>query len=114
MKILLTGAFGNLGASTLENLLGRKKHEITCFDMQNPRNEKEMERLAANGEFRTCWGDITNPEIVAQAMEGQECILHLAAVIPPLSEQAPELAHRVQGPGRPRGKHDGQQVGAQT
>jgi len=95
MKILLTGAFGNLGSSTLENLLGRKKHEITCFDMQNPRNEKEMARLSAIGEFATCWGDITDPEIVAQAVEGKECILHLAAVIPPLSEQSPDLALRV-------------------
>ncbi len=95
MKILLTGAFGNLGASTLENLLGRKKHEVTCFDMQNPRNEGEMERLAEIGQFRTYWGDITDPKIVAQAVEGQQCILHLAAIIPPLSEQSPDLAHKV-------------------
>ncbi len=95
MKILLTGAFGNLGASTLETLLQHKKHEILCFDVHNPRNEREMKRLSAIGEFETCWGDITNPEIVAKAVEGRECILHLAAVIPPLSEQKPDLAHRV-------------------
>jgi len=95
MKILLTGAFGNLGSNTLENLLQRKKHEITCFDMQNPRNEKEMERLSEIGKFQTCWGDIIDPDSVAQAVEGQECILHLAAIIPPLTEQSPDLAHRV-------------------
>lgn len=95
MKILLTGAFGNLGATTLENLLGRKKHEITCFDMKNPRNEREMKRLSAIGKFETCWGDITDPDIVKQAVEGKECILHLAAIIPPLTEQAPDLAKRV-------------------
>ena len=95
MKILLTGAFGNLGSNTLQTLLQRKKHEILCFDMQNPRNEKEMERLSEIGKFQTCWGDITDPDIVAQAVEGQECILHLAAIIPPLSEQSPDLVHRV-------------------
>jgi len=99
VKILLTGAFGNLGASTLENLLLRKKHEILCFDMRNPRNEKEMERLSRIEKFEICWGDITDPDIVAQAVEGQECILHLAAIIPPLSEQSPDLAHRVNGEG---------------
>ena len=95
MKVLLTGAFGNLGATTLENLLRRKKHEILCFDMQNLRNEKEMERLSEIGKFETCWGNITDPDIVAQAAEGKECILHLAAIIPPLTEQSPDLAHRV-------------------
>jgi UDP-glucose 4-epimerase len=79
----------------LENLLLRKKHEILCFDMRNPRNEKEMERLSRIGEFQTFWGDITDPDIVAQAVEGQGCILHLAAIIPPLTEQSPDLAHRV-------------------
>ena len=95
MKILLTGAFGNLGANTLQQLLERKKYEILCFDMKNPRNEKEKERLSEIGEFQTCWGDITDPNIVAQAVEGQECILHLAAIIPPLTEQSPDLARRI-------------------
>lgn len=95
MKILLTGAFGNLGASTLENLLLRKKHEILCFDIRNPRNEKEMKRLSGIGKFQTCWGDISDIDVVVKAVKGQECILHLAAIIPPLSEQAPDLAHRV-------------------
>ena len=95
MKILLTGAFGNLGASTLENLLLRKKHDIVCFDLRNPRNIKERDRLSSKGDFKTLWGDITDPDIVAQAVEGQECILHLAAIIPPLSEQFPDLTHGV-------------------
>ncbi len=95
MRILLTGAFGNLGANTLEKLLARAKHDVTCFDMPNPRNEKEMQRLSGIGNFRTIWGDISDPEVVAQAVDGQECILHLAAIIPPVSEQAPDLAQRV-------------------
>ena len=31
MKILVTGAFGNVGASTLKALIAKNKHEITCF-----------------------------------------------------------------------------------
>lgn len=95
MRILLTGAFGNLGVSTLKTLLQHKKHEILCFDIWNPGNERAMKRLSRMGEFQVCWGDITDSNIVAQAVEGQECILHLAAVIPPLSEQAPDLTQRV-------------------
>jgi len=95
MKILLTGAFGNLGASTLENLLRHHKHDIRCFDMRSPRNEKEMKRLLALGEFETCWGDITDPESVNRAVEDRECVLHLAAIIPPFTERSPELAERV-------------------
>ena len=54
-----------------------------------------MERLSQIGNFETRWGDITDPDSVAQAVAGQECILHLAAIIPPLTEQNPDLAHRV-------------------
>ena len=99
MKILLTGAFGNLGASTLETLLEKKKHEIRCFDMQTPRNERERRRLSEIGEFETLWGNICDSDDIKKAIEGRECILHLAAIIPPATEHNPELTQRVNAEG---------------
>jgi len=43
MKILLTGAFGNIGAHTLEELLQRG-HRVRCFDVRTKRNEKSLEK----------------------------------------------------------------------
>jgi nucleoside-diphosphate-sugar epimerase len=41
------------------------------------------------------WGDLTRPESLPQALEGVDAVIHLAAIIPPFSERAPELARRV-------------------
>jgi nucleoside-diphosphate-sugar epimerase len=92
MNILLTGAFGNVGVSTLEALAGRG-HLVRCFDVSNKANRKAAARFL--GKVDIHWGDLRNAADVAQAIEGQDVVLHLAAVIPPVSEKAPELARAV-------------------
>ncbi len=95
MKVLLTGSFGNLGTSTLELLLKEGKHEVRCFDVKNPRNEGVENKLSALGKFDTVWGDITDSDICEKIVQDMDCILHLAAIIPPLSEQVPDLVKKV-------------------
>ncbi len=95
MKILLTGAFGNLGAFTLEILLAQGGHDILCFDIQTPQNVKTMKRLASKGRFETYWGNISDPDIIPDLVEGKDCILHLAGIIPPPSEKFPDLVQKV-------------------
>ncbi len=95
MKILLTGAFGNLGASSLELLLKEGGHEVRCFDVKNPRNEKVMEKLSGLGKFETVWGDICDAAVCEKIVNGMDCILHLAAIIPPISEMKPEVTRKV-------------------
>ncbi len=41
------------------------------------------------------WGDITDPESLRHALDGVDAVIHLAAIIPPYSERAPELARKV-------------------
>jgi nucleoside-diphosphate-sugar epimerase len=76
-------------------LLSKGEHEIRCFDVKNPRNEKVLEKLSGLGNFETIWGDISDATITDKIVQDVECILHLAAIIPPLSEQAPDLAKKV-------------------
>ena len=40
MKVLLTGAFGNIGFSTLQTLL-QQGHSVRCFDKRNRQAEKK-------------------------------------------------------------------------
>lgn len=99
MKILLTGAFGNIGTATLEELL-RRGHQIRCFDMPTPRN-KAVARVWEHAPIEIHWGDLRDREQVRQAVQGQDVILHLAFVIPKLSatgresEADPEWAHAI-------------------
>jgi len=93
-EILLTGAFGNVGQRTLKELLNHD-YEVTCFDLKNENNADIQEELLKELDFETIWGDLTNPEDVNNAVKERDCIIHLAAIIPPLSESNPELAKKV-------------------
>ncbi|MGY5877170.1 MAG: NAD(P)-dependent oxidoreductase, partial [Candidatus Thorarchaeota archaeon] len=94
MKILVTGAFGNIGESTLL-ALGKKNHEIRVFDIKSDATVKKCKTLSKQVQFETIWGDITNKESIELAMEGVDIVIHLAAIIPPGSEANPELSQKV-------------------
>lgn len=94
MFVLLTGAFGNIGESTLTALLA-KNHKVRCFDLHTKQNEKVAKKLYRQGEFETVWGDIRNSDTVRNIVEDVECIIHLAAIIPPQSEINPAFTKAV-------------------
>lgn len=88
-NILLTGAFGNVGISILKELANRG-HNIRCFDLATPATAKVAKQYAGGAEI--LWGDLRKPADLAAAVRGQDVVLHVAAVIPPLSEREPDLA----------------------
>ena len=94
MNILLTGTFGNIGESTLLALF-EKDYDIICFDLPGERNRKIAKKLSKMGKFETIWGDITDLPLVRSIIEDVDCIIHLAGIIPPLSESNPDLARAV-------------------
>ena len=82
MKILITGAFGNVGESTLKALLSKKAdYEITCFDKGTFGNRRVAGKFRK--EVKIIWGDIRDKKKVAKAVKDKDIILHIAAVIPP-------------------------------
>ena len=82
MKVLLTGAFGNIGSATLEEVL-RRGHAVRCFDVKTKANERAASTLGPDVEV--VWGDLRRAEDVARAVDGQDVVVHLAFVIPKLS-----------------------------
>jgi nucleoside-diphosphate-sugar epimerase len=92
MKILLTGATGNIGTSTLHELL-RQGHQVCCF----VRRPKALERTARQfaGKIELIQGDIRRPADLSKAVQGQDAIIHLAFMIPPRSEEQPDLARSI-------------------
>lgn len=94
MKVLLTGAFGNIGESTLLALLA-KNYDVRCFDLKTERNVKVYNKLLKKGSFEIVWGDILDSPSIKSAVDNVDCIIHLAAIIPPLSEAKPDLAKSV-------------------
>ena len=98
MHILITGALGNIGKSTLAALQGRG-HRLSCFDVPTRRNRQLAKRLPSS--VRMHWGDIRQPCDIAKALSDQDVVVHLAAILPELShsgersELKPAVAYTV-------------------
>jgi UDP-glucose 4-epimerase len=98
MNILLTGAFGNVGRSTIAELL-RRGHQVRCFDVRSRTIRRSLAVMAARS--KCVWGDLRQPEDVAAAVSGVDSVLHVGFVIPKLSvtgvnsEDQPDFARTV-------------------
>jgi len=98
MKVLVTGAFGNIGHSTVSALI-QQGHEVTCFDIRTRANARAARRLGKGANV--IWGDIRSRADVENAVAGQDAVIHLAFVIPSLSatghgtEERPDWARAI-------------------
>ena len=92
MKVLLTGAFGNIGSHTVPELL-RQGHQVRCFDLDTPATRRVAQKF--QGQVEIVFGDIREPAAVAQAVSGVDAVLHLAALIPPGSDEDPQRAREI-------------------
>lgn len=96
MRILLTGAFGNIGLHTARALLARGFH-VTAFDLPTPGARKLALRLPRHlarhlsrhlsppERVRVEWGDLRDAARVRRLVDeaAPDAIVHLAAIIPP-------------------------------
>jgi UDP-glucose 4-epimerase len=91
VNVLLTGAFGNVGTSAIEELL-KQGHRVRCFDLETRANAKKARKYGSRIEV--VWGDLRNPKDVAVAVHGQDMVVHLAFIIPKLSATGVESEDR--------------------
>ncbi len=82
MNVLVTGAFGNIGTSTVHALLA-KGHRVRCFDVRTPANLRAARQLGSRVDL--AWGDLRCPEDLEAAVRNQEVVIHLAFIVPKLS-----------------------------
>lgn len=95
-KVMLTGAFGNVGEYTLRALVA-EGHEVVAFDTRSDATVAKADRMAGELAHTTVWGDLTDAAgtRAAVAAARPDAIVHVAAIIAPLAYVRPELAHRV-------------------
>jgi UDP-glucose 4-epimerase len=92
MKVLLTGAFGNIGANALAAIL-EKGHQLRCFDRETEATKRKAERF--KGRVEVVWGDLRDPGSVSSAVDGCEVVIHVAFALPPFSERYPDKAREI-------------------
>jgi len=92
LKVLVTGVCGNIG-STLATRLIQEKYEVRGFDLPTDGNKQVAAGL---GKAEMVWGDITDAESVTKAIDNDvDTIVHLAFILPPMSEEKPQVAEKV-------------------
>lgn len=94
MRVLLTGASGNVGLSTLKSLIGLG-HSVIAFDKRSKKSVKILQKLKLPHDCQIIWGDILSTEDLALAVKNIDVVIHTAAIIPPLADFNPHLAQRV-------------------
>lgn len=92
-SLMITGGAGSVGKE-LAILMAQKGYQVTAFDIP----QANYSGLDTYG-IKAIKGDITDPASVREAVGNVDIILHLAALLPPVSERSREktFAVNVQG-----------------
>jgi nucleoside-diphosphate-sugar epimerase len=94
LKILLTGASGTVGIEVLRQLCAQPdRFDVTAFDL----NSKKVRKILApfTQKSKIIYGDISNDDDLSSACHNKDVVIHLAAVIPPVADDNPDLARSV-------------------
>ena len=89
MRILVTGAFGNIGKAVIKESYDRG-HKVTVFEVENKKTRKDAQRYHNQIE-KLQYGDIRNFVDVKNAVKDCDAVIHLAAIIPPTSKNNRKL-----------------------
>ena len=92
MKILVTGGFGNVGHAIIHELL-KRSHEVRVFELKNTKTLNHARKYGR--KIEVYWGNLLDPASIKSALNGIDVVIHLAGIIPPLSEANKKLCERV-------------------
>ena len=81
MKVLVTGAGGFIGSHLTERLIS-EGHEVTAFfQYKSSASKGWLENSLYRNDFVPYFGNISDMDSVSRAVEGQDVVFHLAALI---------------------------------
>jgi nucleoside-diphosphate-sugar epimerase len=92
-KILITGATGAIGGEALKQLYDKQEASSISVFVRPSKKAKKLVRTYPG--VQVFYGSITDSEAVAKACTNQDYVIHLAAIIPPLADDKPEMARAV-------------------
>ncbi len=93
-RVLVTGGAGRLGIIVCQAFLD-SGYRVRVLDLNTPQNRRNLKKLRPPERVEVYWGDITQSQLIAPALSEVDAVVHMAAVLPPLTEKRPGLAHKV-------------------
>ena len=96
MKIAMTGVSGNMGSEALKQTFELPNVEFIRIILRNTnKNQKLAKRLKKlyKNKIDIIFSSIDNQEACEQLVTNVDYVLHMAAVIPPLSDNSPQRSY---------------------
>lgn len=93
MRILLTGGSGTVGHALLSKLSKQTTHQITAFDIKTKKTQRLYQSF--NDRIKIVYGSLAHMKDVESVCRDVDVLIHLGAIIPPLADKNPQLAHQV-------------------
>ncbi|WP_255799526.1 NAD-dependent epimerase/dehydratase family protein [Mycobacteroides abscessus] len=95
-RVLLTGATGSWGKSTLAELKGLGEHvSVVALVLPTDADREVIAQYDDMDNLEVIWGDLTDYWAVADCVNRVDLVLHVGAVVSPVADEHPTLAHRV-------------------
>lgn len=89
-RVLLTGATGNMGREAVGRIAEQASHlALRLLVRPEERNHPMIRRVQRQGLAEISWGDLTDAEAVARAVQGCDVVLHVGALVSPLADNLP-------------------------
>ncbi len=93
-RILLTGATGSVGYEVLKQLYENKEgYELHLVARPSKKNKKLLSKFTK--QVTVHYGDLTDEKFIHDVCENVDVVLHLGALIPPVADEQPELAYKI-------------------
>ena len=82
-RVLVTGSCGNIGANVVD-LLVQRGYQVRGIDLDNNKNRETASRWGDRVDM--CFGSICSDALVADVVSEMDHVIHLAAIVPPLTD----------------------------
>ncbi len=92
--VFLTGGSGNWGRATLREFRGRDV-DVIALVLPTERDRAAIAEFDDMANLEVFFGDLTDYDAVEACVRRADFVLHVGAVVSPLADAQPELAHRV-------------------
>jgi nucleoside-diphosphate-sugar epimerase len=83
IRVLVTGACGNIGANVVD-LLVERGYTVRAVDLDTPAGRAKSERWGEGVDMR--FGSVCDESLVRASVEDVEHVIHLAAMVPPVTD----------------------------
>lgn len=86
MRILVTGAFGNIGKLLINELI-KQKYSVRCLVLPSVKNKKIAQKIQRVKNIDVFYGDIRKIKDVKKVVSNCDVVIHLAFASPEVCEK---------------------------